>query len=217
MTTPDLIPCPFCGGKPVWVSLEGGFGQVTCAGCPAGTCEGDIRRLRAAWNTRAPLAEAHDEQLSVWADELMSDLILDGMIELVDHEYDTKVQAQRTIIEALKKANEAKVPLAEALAVPKLTSLTGHLTTAAIDFVHTMEGYGFTTAASQSGEPTLDFAIGIYRDGKSHGSASFDEDGTWSGYLEIGSTTFRCSSTPWFNLPEGLAEALRAIGEPRNG
>ena len=40
-------------------------------------------------------------------------------------------------------------------------------------------------------------------------------DGTWSCCLEVGETIFRCGSTPWFSLPEGLDAALRAIGEGR--
>lgn len=64
---------------------------------------------------QATLAEAHDEQLGVWADELMADLILDGLMDLVNHDYDTKVQARRTISDALKSANQAKVPRTAAL------------------------------------------------------------------------------------------------------
>lgn len=54
--------------------------------------------------------EAHDEQLGVLADELMADLMLNDLMDLADHEYDTKVGARRMIIDALKAANRAKVP-----------------------------------------------------------------------------------------------------------
>lgn len=57
-----------------------------------------------------PQAEAHDEQLGVWADELMNDLVLNSLMDLVDHDYDTKVGARMAIIAALKQANQAKVP-----------------------------------------------------------------------------------------------------------
>lgn len=66
-------------------------------------------------NSPTPQAEAHEEQLGVWADELMADLILNSLMDLVDHEYDTKVDARRTIIDALKAANQAKVPQPEAV------------------------------------------------------------------------------------------------------
>lgn len=58
----------------------------------------------------ADAVEAHDEQLGVWADELMADLVLNSLMDLVDHEYDTKVGARRGIIAALKQANQARVP-----------------------------------------------------------------------------------------------------------
>ena len=86
------------------------------------TLEGDVSAvigniltegLGEDWRERTPAAdavEAHDEQLAVWADELMADLALNSFMELVDHEYDNKVGARRTIIDALKTANQAKVP-----------------------------------------------------------------------------------------------------------
>lgn len=54
--------------------------------------------------------EAHDEQLGVWADELMADLMLNDLMELADYEYSTKVEARQTMIDALRAANTAKVP-----------------------------------------------------------------------------------------------------------
>lgn len=64
MTVTDLLPCPFCGGDAVTENLilEG---VVRCSGC----CAKIIRKHEvkedtgqaeaiAAWNTRAPLAEA---------------------------------------------------------------------------------------------------------------------------------------------------------------
>jgi hypothetical protein len=66
----------------------------------------------AAVDAPAPeLPEAHEEQLGVWADELMADLALNGLMDLVNHEYDTKVGARRTIMDAMKSANQAKVPI----------------------------------------------------------------------------------------------------------
>ena len=72
--------------------------------------------------------EAHEEQLGVWADELMADLVLGGTMELANYEYDTKISARKTIIDALKTANQAKVPpapvtLAQALEVPEVKLL----------------------------------------------------------------------------------------------
>lgn len=58
----------------------------------------------------ADAVEAHDEQLGVWADELMADLVLNGLMDLVNHDYDTKVGARREIIAALEKANQARAP-----------------------------------------------------------------------------------------------------------
>ena len=59
------------------------------------------------------LPEAHDEQLAIWADELISDLILSGLMELSGHDYGTKVGAHRAIVAALKSANEAATPTPE--------------------------------------------------------------------------------------------------------
>lgn len=60
--------------------------------------------------TDAAEVEAHDELLGVWADELMADLVLNGLMDLVNHDYDTKVGARREIIAALGKANQARAP-----------------------------------------------------------------------------------------------------------
>lgn len=70
----------------------------------------DARILAAISPAEAGGVEAHDELLGVWSDELMADLALNSLMELVDYEYDTKVGARRMIIDALKAANQAKVP-----------------------------------------------------------------------------------------------------------
>ena len=75
--------------------------------------EAPVLVLAALAPAEAGGVEAHDEQLAVWADELMADLVLNSLMDLVDHDYDTKVGARRMIIDALKAANQAKVPQPE--------------------------------------------------------------------------------------------------------
>lgn len=117
-------------------------------------------------------------------------------------------------VEGLAQAAIGTVKLvAEALAVPKLTSLTGHFATAAISLVQTLQAYGLTVSAGQSADEELDFCLSVYHGDAVMGCASFHEDQTWSCFLKVGDTTFRCESTPWFSLPDGLDAALRAIGE----
>lgn len=57
---PDLLPCPFCGGKPVYTIL--GIPALTCGQCgaavpghPVGGETGEMARYAAArWNARIP-------------------------------------------------------------------------------------------------------------------------------------------------------------------
>lgn len=65
MTTPDLKPCPFCGGtafayevKPHQHFLSefgeyGGGGFVECTGCSCGVSEKTKEEAIEAWNRRA--------------------------------------------------------------------------------------------------------------------------------------------------------------------
>ena len=91
--------------------------EIDCGGCygscthPSSCQLEDVKTIRALPAVQpAPVTEAHDEQLGVWADELIADLILGGLMDLVDHEYDTKVAARRQIIASLKMANAARAP-----------------------------------------------------------------------------------------------------------
>jgi hypothetical protein len=57
--TPDLLPCPFCGGKAETVSLfpndpHPGNTFVRCTSCTCATRRGHITTAIAAWNTRTP-------------------------------------------------------------------------------------------------------------------------------------------------------------------
>jgi Restriction alleviation protein Lar len=58
MTTPELLPCPFCGGHASLVSPAMGRPYVCC---DDNFCTGpkpSADQAIAAWNTRAPLSPA---------------------------------------------------------------------------------------------------------------------------------------------------------------
>ncbi len=58
MTTPDLLPCPFCGGKPYLANVEMvGCSYVVCTDCRAQGDDMSKDRAIATWNTRAPVLE----------------------------------------------------------------------------------------------------------------------------------------------------------------
>ncbi len=58
MTTPDLLPCPFCGGKPYLANVEMvGCSYVVCTDCRAQGDDMSKDRAIASWNTRAPAPE----------------------------------------------------------------------------------------------------------------------------------------------------------------
>lgn len=50
-----LKPCPCCGERPRWVSFEPGRDLVECPACGLASDCGQRERVRAKWNTRAPL------------------------------------------------------------------------------------------------------------------------------------------------------------------
>lgn len=53
MTTPELLPCPFCGG---YAAYQVGFG-VICQRCEVGL-PSTLDGAATAWNTRAPMSPA---------------------------------------------------------------------------------------------------------------------------------------------------------------
>jgi len=56
---PELLPCPFCGGKAkLYLSCFGGPDMaVECVDCGMGTHNGDRDEETAQWNRRAAIAE----------------------------------------------------------------------------------------------------------------------------------------------------------------
>ena len=62
MTAPDLKPCPFCGGEAeIWRAHRGLTAWIACMGRCAVLVSKEYtadEEAIAAWNTRAPLAEA---------------------------------------------------------------------------------------------------------------------------------------------------------------
>lgn len=62
----ELLPCPFCDGKPEFRRSGRNWHNVACTGCDASSAlfsseKGEVRpRLIAAWNRRTP-SEPHQE------------------------------------------------------------------------------------------------------------------------------------------------------------
>lgn len=56
---PDLLPCPFCGGKADYNNDGGRWDQVICGSCGCRGCEYPDSREKAAaaWNRRSPLPQ----------------------------------------------------------------------------------------------------------------------------------------------------------------
>jgi hypothetical protein len=57
MSGPELLPCPFCGGKPCLTNVAmAGCTYVVCTDCRAQSNDTSQEGARAAWNRRADLA-----------------------------------------------------------------------------------------------------------------------------------------------------------------
>lgn len=95
--------------------------------------------------------------------------------------------------------------------VKPLTSETGHFAEATVRLVKTLQRHGLTVGAGQSDSDELDFCVTVYHGKELLGCASLHEDRTWSCYMTVGETVFKCESTPWHSLPEGMDAALAAL------
>jgi hypothetical protein len=64
MTTPELLPCPFCGGEAYTKDYGAYHEGVWIIGCPSDQCPAEaavvdtLDAATRAWNTRAPLSPA---------------------------------------------------------------------------------------------------------------------------------------------------------------
>jgi Lar family restriction alleviation protein len=57
--TPELKPCPFCGGKPYLANVEmAGCSYVVCTDCRTQSDDMSKERAITQWNTRADIAAA---------------------------------------------------------------------------------------------------------------------------------------------------------------
>ncbi|SDX96775.1 Lar family restriction alleviation protein [Roseicitreum antarcticum] len=72
-TAPELLPCPFCGGKAKWISGGPGCTYISCMACPAATDDGAVPRIAKAWNTRADLHAARVAELEIALSEMRRD------------------------------------------------------------------------------------------------------------------------------------------------
>lgn len=93
MTTPEpkteLMPCPFCGGKPLWCDMHPRENQqhIECEDCGLSFSfddekDKDYRDFIARWNTRAPVDTASHES-GVESEAInLCDQILDAMDDL---------------------------------------------------------------------------------------------------------------------------------------
>ena len=79
MTAPDLKPCPFCGGEAeIWRAHRGLTAWIACMGRCAVLVSKEYtadEEAIAAWNTRAPLAEA----LAVPTEEAFMSAVWDAL------------------------------------------------------------------------------------------------------------------------------------------
>ena len=58
MPSTKLLPCPFCGGTPIYVGARGGACRIKCYRCLAGIDYQPNQGLAAdVWNTRVPTKE----------------------------------------------------------------------------------------------------------------------------------------------------------------
>ena len=63
-TVDELLPCPWCGAKPIMVALENGYFSLMCddENCPV-ICETEFNTTNyviAAWNARTPAPPSDD-------------------------------------------------------------------------------------------------------------------------------------------------------------
>ena len=68
MASPELLPCPFCGGGARIISGPPGCHYARCDGCGVCTDDGGIERAVAAWNRRSGVA-AELRTLAAMADD----------------------------------------------------------------------------------------------------------------------------------------------------
>jgi hypothetical protein len=58
----QLLPCAFCGGKPILRNAGPGNWWVSCESCKAGTDDGSKERAAGLWNARSSI-EISDEDM----------------------------------------------------------------------------------------------------------------------------------------------------------
>ena len=65
MTTPDLKPCPFCGGEPLLMQKENNSWYVTCNSCSASSKEHAPRAV-IPWEAYHALQDAVSKAVDAW-------------------------------------------------------------------------------------------------------------------------------------------------------
>lgn len=71
----ELLPCPHCGGKPKWMSLDGKCYYITCETCGARTViDLDKKYLADKWNKRyVPIVKVENIKTEWGDDEYVND------------------------------------------------------------------------------------------------------------------------------------------------
>lgn len=71
----ELLPCPHCGGKPKWMSLDGKCYYITCETCGARTViDLDKKYLADKWNKRyVPIVKVENIKIEWGDDEYIND------------------------------------------------------------------------------------------------------------------------------------------------